>query len=403
MDRPVIVHVSADFPDCFAPNKTHAISNLIAATPEFDHFVYSINRVPTWNGIEALQYSDNGIAVAYGAPSKGLFLRSRMEALGDWIVDDMRSGQRRVDVVHAHKLTIEGIAGRRIADAMHVPLICSIQADTDIKVMRARPDLRAYFRHIWNSADYVAPFSPRGRDEMTASLGERGGRISLLLCITDQDKMVAAAPVGNSRFVSIFHFGSYVRKNAKGLIRAIAIASCEHPDIELDIFGTGTPEDLRAMHGLLKSPVADARVHLCGPLPRETVQRQIQKYVAFVMPTRRESYGMVFAESLLAGVPILQSKGWGIQGLFADADVGYSCDSASIEDIKEGLLHLLKNEEGLKRGIARRQQAGEFNILRRDSIAAEYRRIIATVVSPGAAIDLTPLSKTNSATRSQHV
>jgi glycosyltransferase involved in cell wall biosynthesis len=215
--------------------------------------------------------------------------------------------------------------------------------------------------------------------------------------------MLAAAPVGNSRFVSIFHFGAYVRKNAKGLIRAVEIASREHPDIELDIFGTGTPEDLRAMRGLLKSPVADASVHLCGPLPREMVQRQIQKYVAFVMPTRRESYGMVFAESLLAGVPILQSKGWGIQGLFADADVGYSCDSGSIEDIKEGLLHLLKNEEGLKRGIARRQQAGEFNILRRDSIAAEYRRIIATVVSSGAAIDLRPSSKTNSATRSQHV
>jgi glycosyltransferase involved in cell wall biosynthesis len=132
------------------------------------------------------------------------------------------------------------------------------------------------------------------------------------------------------------------------------------------------------------------------------VQRQIQKYVAFVMPTRRESYGMVYAESLLAGVPILQSKGWGIHGLFADGDVGYSCDPGSIEDIKDGLLHLLKNEAALKRGIAKRQRAGEFNILRRDSIATEYRRIIASVASNGAAVDLTPPNKSTTATPSQH-
>jgi len=402
MDRPAIVHVSADFPDCLGANKTHAISSLIAATPEFDHFVYSINRVPTWNGIESVQYSDNGIAVAYGAPSKGLFLRSRMEALGDWVIDDIRLRGRRVDVIHAHKLTMEGIAGHRIADAMHVPFICSVQADTDIKIMRARPDLRACFRHIWNTADYVVPFSPRARTEMTASLGERSGSISLLPCITDQDEMLAAPPVANSHFVSIFHFSSYVRKNAKGLIQAIEIASREHPSIELDIFGTGTPEDLRAMRALLKSPAARERVHLRGPLPRETVQRQIQKYVAFVMPTRRESYGMVYAESLLAGVPILQSKGWGIHGLFADGDVGYSCDPGSIEDIKDGLLHLLKNEAALKRGIAKRQRAGEFNILRRDSIATEYRRIIASVASNGAAVDLTPPNKSTTATPSQH-
>jgi glycosyltransferase involved in cell wall biosynthesis len=384
MNRPAIVHISGDYPDCLVPGKTRAISNLIDATQELDHFVYSINRVPAWNGIEAVQFSDNKIAVAYGAPSKGFFLRSRMETLADWIVADLRSRERRVDVIHAHKLTIEGIAGRRIADAMRLPFVCSVQADTDEKIVRARPDLRPCFRRIWQTADYVVPFSPRGRDEMSIKLGERSGRITLLPCITHQDSLLPAKPVNNSHFISIFHFGSYIRKNAKGLIRAVELASREHPDIKLDIFGSGVPADVDAMRALLTTADLRQRVQLRGPLRHHDVQRQIQGYVAFVMPTRRDTYGMVFAESLLAGVPILQSNGWGIHGLFSDTDVGYSCDAGSIDDIKRGLLYLLRNEAPLKQAIAKRQDAGEFDVLRQASIAAQYQRVVAAVTSGAA-------------------
>jgi|SoiMethySBSTD1v2_1073268.scaffolds.fasta_scaffold22083_5 glycogen synthase len=378
MDRPVIVHISGDFPDCIAPNKTRAIANLVEATPEFDHIVYSLNRIPAWSGIESVHFSNNKIALAYGAPSKGFFLRSRMEALADWIIADLVGRRQRIDVVHAHKLTIEGIAGRRIADAMKIPFVCSIQADTDTKIVWARPDLRAHFRHIWKTADCAVPFSPRGREEMNARLGKRNGRTSLLPCITHQDRLLPAKPVRNRRFISIFHFGSYVRKNAKGLIRAIQFASCDY-DIKLDIFGSGSPAELRAMHTLLRDADLRQRIQLRGPLRHDMVQSQIQEYVAFVMPTRRETYGMVFAESLLAGVPILQSKGWGIHGLFPDEEVGYSCDSNSIEDIKRGILYLQENEAALKMRIARGQTAGDFDILRRAAIAAQYRDVITTV------------------------
>jgi glycosyltransferase involved in cell wall biosynthesis len=386
MNRPAIVHISGDFPDCLVPGKTRAISNLIDATQELDHFVYSINRVSAWNGIEALQFSDNKIAVAYGAPSKGFFLRSRMETLADWIVADLRSRGRRVDVVHAHKLTIEGIAGRRIADAMRAPFLCSVQADSDAKILRARPDLRPCFRHIWHTADYVVPFSPRGRHEMTTRLGERSARIALLPCITHQDSLLPATPVKNSHFISMFHFSSYLRKNAKGLIRAVELASREHPEIKLDIFGSGVPADVDAMRALLTTADLKQRVQLRGPLRHYDVQRRIQGYVAFVMPTKRDTYGMVFAESLLAGVPILQSNGWGIHGLFRDADVGYACDPNSIDDIKQGLLYLIKNEAPLKQAIAEHQHAGEFDILRRASIAAQYQRVVAAVTGRTAPV-----------------
>jgi hypothetical protein len=81
MDRPVIVHISGDFPDCIAPNKTRAITNLVEATSEFDHIVYSLNRVPAWGGIESVQFSNNKIALGNSAGAIALCYHfSRIES-----------------------------------------------------------------------------------------------------------------------------------------------------------------------------------------------------------------------------------------------------------------------------------------------------------------------------------
>ena len=195
MDRPVIVHISGDFPDCIAPNKTRAITNLVEATSEFDHIVYSLNRYPHGAESNRCSSSNNKIALAYGAPSKGFFLRSRMEALADWIVASLVARRRQIDVIHAHKLTIEGIAGRRIADAMKIPFVCSVQTDTDTKIVWARPDLRAHFRHIWKTADYAVPFSPRSREGMNAQTG-RTKRQNVASAVHNSSRPFASGETG---------------------------------------------------------------------------------------------------------------------------------------------------------------------------------------------------------------
>ena len=45
----MILHISADYPDPIAPAKTKAVHNLLAATNDIPHAIYSINRV-NWPG-----------------------------------------------------------------------------------------------------------------------------------------------------------------------------------------------------------------------------------------------------------------------------------------------------------------------------------------------------------------
>jgi glycosyltransferase involved in cell wall biosynthesis len=389
MPPPTILHITADFPDPLSPVKTAAISNLVDATPGYRHIVYSLNRVSSWRGVQSLQFADDRIAVAYGAPRWGVLLAARLSAVARWIIDDLSTRQWSPDAVQAHKLTIEGLIAAPIARRFGVPLLCSLQAKTDEKILRARPDLRRQFGQIWHGARHAFPFSPRARDTATWFLGPRSGPTTLLPCISKAEAMRHATLAPRPRIVSIFRLDDYRGKNAKTLIRAVVAARRQIADLSLDIYGTGQPTSFFELGRIIESFSAEQFVRLKGPISHEGVQDTIAGYSAFAMPTLRESYGMVFAEALLTGVPILQTMGWGLHGIYPDGDIGYACaDPRSHREVAQGIVTILSNEEQLKSRIAELQCRGAFDILRRDGIVKAYRTALESVV--GSATRHTP-------------
>ena len=110
-----IVHLSADFPDPFAPRKTNAVRGLLNLVDEFDHRVYSLNRISPTQGIHALTFDQHNRAVAYGAPPFGLFLRTFLNRLARWVTNDIEQRDLEPTAIHAHKLSIEAIVGDKIA------------------------------------------------------------------------------------------------------------------------------------------------------------------------------------------------------------------------------------------------------------------------------------------------
>jgi len=382
-----IVHITADFPDCLAGAKTPAILNLVEAAKNFKHIVYSLNRVPGWGGVEALDFGPSRIAVAYAAPPCGVFLKSRMQRLARWILSDIQAKGHAVDAIHAHKFTIEALCGSRVADDLGVPLICTIQANTDVKVLRARRDLRRVYEKIWNEAAHIISFSPRGEQEFTAEFGRRDN-FDILPCITDFGEPVSSDLVGNGRFVTVFNLNSYKLKNLGRTIRAVKALSRERPGISLDVFGGGSPSALMEISKIVRKQQAERLVRLCGPIQHSNLQATLRGYVALVLPTLRETYGMVFAEAILSGIPILQSKGWGMHGLFDDDAIGYACDPRSEADIERGLGYLVANESRLKQSISEMQSSGRLNCIQAPWIAKKYSEILQAVTNSSSEVML---------------
>jgi len=143
-----------------AAGKTSSVANLINSTEGYRHVVYSLNRVSLASGIVALNFGPDRKAIAYGAPPKGLFHATYLERVSDWILNDIQSRGIPVDALHLHKFSVEGLVGQKIARSLKRPFLVNLWGDTDLKVIKYRPDLKATWKSILDQAALIIPHTP---------------------------------------------------------------------------------------------------------------------------------------------------------------------------------------------------------------------------------------------------
>lgn len=95
-------------------------------------------------------------------------------------------------------------------------------------------------------------------------------------------------------------------KNVKGLLQAAKVLSERRQDWRLVLVGTGIDyDDVRAFADTLDFP--EGLLVWTGELTPQEVASWMHKSDAFVLSSRYETYGVVFAEAVAAGLPILST------------------------------------------------------------------------------------------------
>lgn len=381
---PVILHLSNDYPDAFQPAKTKAIYHLVEGTPGFRHVVYSLNRVNGWTGLRAESFGLDRTQVIYKALPKGLFWVKRLREVAAWILQDLRQKGIQPDVIQGHKFTVEGVIAQWLAKKLGCPFICSIQGDTDSNVLRRKRDARSLYRQIAQEAALVFPFAPWNMD-VFERVGLDRRKCVVLPVIPGVDRLQPAPVVGKNALMTLFHLTSWKRKNIEGMARAMNALAATRPDITLDVYGGGSEADQVHILEMLKRADPDGRVTLKGVVSHQELPQIMQAYAGFILPSKTESYGMVFAEALFNGLPVLYPKNWAIDGLFPVEAIGYAADAHSVEDIAKGIAYLLDEEARLKSSIAQMQATGQLKPIQKEAILASYRAGLERVLHERAA------------------
>jgi glycosyltransferase involved in cell wall biosynthesis len=371
-----ILHLSADYPDALQLAKTHAVLELVEGMRQHDHFVYSLNRVTAFSGISALPFGEQRMALAYGGLPRGFFMKNRIQAVAEWILTDLRRTGFKPDLIHAHKLTIEGIAGLKIAQKLGYPLICSIQGDTDTRILRMRPDLRRLYQEIVDYSHFLLHFGAWSLPVLKKFLYINDKKQIFLPVISQIEHFKTEKPKKNDQIITIFNLDSWRRKNLLAMAEAVSALRKEFPALHLDIYGRGSSQALLEVQKALHKHGFSDCITLKGAVAPHNLPHVLQEYTAFVMPSLRETYGLVYVESLFSGVPILFSLGQGIDGIFSAEQIGYACDPMNLESITQGIRTLILQEESLKKNLAYLQKTGAFEPLRREAILQKYDAVL---------------------------
>ena len=377
-----VLHLSSDYPDAIDVSKTRAIAELVEGTSHtFNHIVYSLNRsggVSGWTrpGEMTIEAEDGFVrSCRYSAPARGIFLAKAMSGVAEAILADLKKRGEQVDLVQGHKLTIEGLAARHIALAVHVPLLLTIQGNTDQKLLRARPDLTPRWRQGWQEAAECMTFAPWASHWISARLGERARPAKNLPCVLASDDVISPVPAP-ARIRTAFNLDHWQNKNIGMLATAVAGARAQVSGLSLEIAGSGSPQSEAAIdHILAKAGIADVAWRV-GRVSGSDIQQWMNDAALFALVSRRETFGMVFAEALLAGCPIIYPKGAAVDGYFGDSRFARGVAPGDTQDLRDAIVLGLSQQEESKRQLGVWQAAGGTLPFRRASILGNYQSIL---------------------------
>ncbi len=378
MAKPIIVHITADYPDVMEAGKTSAVKNLVEGTSsKYRHIVYSINRVSALGGFASMEFGKDRIALAYGALPKGVMWEKNLPEVARWIRADLQKRNIIPDLIEAHKYTVEGVIGFDLSKSFRCPLICDIQGYTDVNILNKKIALRGIYREMAQHVSAVLPYAPWPIAAFQEAVGLDRAKCTYLPVVPGLDSMQAAPVIEENKMVSVFHLDGWDNKNFEGMalaVRKLVDTHFEaHKALSLDIYGRGSAQTVLTLEKFIRKHDLQDHVRLMGPIENKKMPKMFSDYAAFVLPSKSESYGLVFAEALFSGLPVLCNAHRGISGYFNFDDIGAGCDANSVRSIAVGMSQILLKQEELKAKIAQKQKDGDFDLMLKKNILKTYK------------------------------
>lgn len=134
------------------------------------------------------------------------------------------------------------------------------------------------------------------------------------------------------------------------LIKAFIYVVNKHPDWKLKIFGSG--KERKKLTNLILEKKLYNNVFLMGST--KELAKELMKSSIFVVSSRMEGFGLVIAESMQCGVPVVSFDcPHGPSEIIRDGEDGILVENGNVQKLGEAINNLIENEK-LRKEMGRR-------------------------------------------------
>lgn len=366
-----VLHLTYDYAEDNKGESTVVIGNFIKAVSKFtDFYILSLKR--KINPLkERLEFNNRRIIYHHFGFPFGIFLKSNLTRITNNLLKYFLNMEYDFDFIHSHKLTFEGIIGYQIAKKLNKRFLVSIR-QTDFFVLKYRPDLKIIAKAQLRYASRIFIIAPFMKNKLKLVFGDSffyeiiDKKLILLPNSLDLSIFKPMEIESSGKLITICWLKKEVvkRKNLFALFKAIS----KIENVELDIIGYGEYE--AKVRSWITNLGLNNRVNFLGYVPNEKIPEYLSQSIAFIMPSKSETFGVVYAEALACGTPILYSKNTGFDGFFDG--VGVCVNPESVEEIEKGIREIIKNNNKYRQNIIKLIDNGSLKIFSDEVITSTY-------------------------------
>ena len=297
---------------------------------------------------------------------------TKQKKLFDGIVEKYDAGQ--FSLLHAHTLFSAGYAAMKWKHLTGTPYIVAVRSTDKNTFFRYMPHLRSVGVQVMREADAVIFLSAAYRksvinnyvpQEHQAEIEAKSHVIPNGISEIFLSDRAEAHRLRAKKSVRLIFVGEVsLNKNVGTTIAAAKKLIEEGWNVQLQVIGEIKSHKYRKL--IERTPW----VSYHKKAPQEEVKEYLRQADLFVMPSHNETFGLVYAEAMSQGLPVLYTRGEGFDGHFPDGTVGYAVDDQSADDVAEKIKLALENYDTL----AANAYAGATKFSW-DSIAASYQEL----------------------------
>jgi 1,2-diacylglycerol 3-alpha-glucosyltransferase len=216
--------------------------------------------------------------------------------------------------------------------------------------------------------------------EYLCDLGMRDRNITTKRAVIDTDLFTYSPPPARgdrSRRVLLYVGRFSPEKNLHLLLRAFArlVRDRTCPGVRLELVGYGPLED--SLHALASDLGLWNSVEFRGPARQQELPSLYRAADALILPSLRETWGLVVLEGMACGLPVAVSNRCGCARDVVTADTGLTFDPASEDDTLRAVRDLMSRP---KTELERMGRAASL-LARQYSPENSARLVIATIES----------------------
>ena len=287
------------------------------------------------------------------------------------------------DLVHATTLFSDGALAYELFRKYGKPYIVSIR-NTDINMfLKYKPHLIFLARRILDNASRLVFISQSNFDNffhhpLVAMFALRYWNKALVINNGIEQLWLQNLHTARRRYAKrILFIGRFDRnKNAVRLIQAFLALRAARPELRLSLVGGAGPHENKVRQLAMRHAEC---IMYHGPVaPGPELIGICRASDVFAMASHHETFGLVYVEALSQGLPVLFTRGQGIDGTFS-GNVGVAVDPASVADIRRGLEQMIDNYAGFDTSQIR------FDNFDWERIAVRYLDMYQAILSPPSA------------------